>query len=135
MRGRLSLLRGYGRVTGRQARSKALIRSAVGQPRTGHALVRVAARYARTAAAFHFPTISFSFQNVFHLHPIVRGAVFGTERYHSVGFIFAKRYGPNTHVHRDQVRTLGQVVDDRLPDGLGALDVFAAAEKQEKCTE
>ena len=135
MRGRRSLLRGYGRVSSRQARRKAPISSAVGKTWTRHALVRVAARYARTAAAFHFPTISFSLQNVFHLHPIVRRAVFGTERDHSVGFIFAKRYGPNTHVHRDQVRTLGQVIQNGLPHGLSILDVFATADKQEKCTE
>lgn len=94
---------------------------------TGHALVRVATRYARTAAAFHFPTISFSFQNVFHLHPIIGRPVFGPERHNGVGFIFAERYGPDAHVHRDQIRALGQVVDDALPYGLGILDILAAA--------
>jgi hypothetical protein len=95
---------------------------------TRHARMRIA-RYTGTRAALHFPTVPFSLEDIFHLHPVVGRPLFSSKRYDRIRFIFAEGYGANAHVHGAQIRTFGQVVENTLPHRLSILDVLAAAEK------
>jgi hypothetical protein len=90
------------------------------------AMRRVGAR-----PAFHHPLAVLVFQRILHGHSRGRRRItFSLKMHLRGGFVCMERDRLDAHIHREQIRALGEIRHDTLAYGFLALDVVFATGKQ-----